>query len=134
MPVEQSSRFPFPKAPGDGRLAAAADGFHIDALHGDGAARLRLRGELDAATAPLLEAGIGEAAARGVSELVVDCSELAFIDSSGLSVLVTNHKRLEDVGCCLVVEAAPPGALRLFEIAGIDRVLIIRDADGPSSK
>lgn len=115
-------------------MPASADGFHIDALHGEGAARLRLHGELDAATAPLLEAGIGEAAARGVAEVIVDCSELAFIDSSGLSVLVANHKRLEDAGCCLVVESAPPGARRLFEIAGIDRVLTIRDGGGPSSK
>ena len=115
-------------------MPASADAFHIDSRVGDVATRLRLHGELDAATAPLLEASIGEAAARGVAEVIVDCSELAFIDSSGLSVLVANHKRLEESGCCLVVESAPPGALRLFQIAGIDRVLTIRDGDGSSWK
>jgi anti-anti-sigma factor len=91
-------------------------------------ARLALHGELDAATAPSLEAAIRTAAGDGTAEVVVDCSSLEFIDSSGLSVLVANHKRLADAGGELVIEAAPPAARRLFEIAGIDRVLNIRDS------
>lgn len=106
---------------------AAGDGFRIESsLDGD-VARLRLHGELDAATAPLLESHLGAAAGEGVTQVILDCAALEFIDSSGISVLVTNHKRLQDTGKELVVEAAPPGALRLFEIAGIDRVLNIRD-------
>jgi anti-anti-sigma factor len=107
---------------------AAADGFRIESSRDGAVARLRLHGELDAATAPLLEANLGAAAAGdGASEVIVDCSNLEFIDSSGLSVLVANHKRLQDKGMELIVEAAPPGAIRLFQIAGIDRVLHIRD-------
>lgn len=92
-------------------------------------ARLSLHGELDAATAPSLEAAIGSAIGDGSEQVVVDCSSLDFIDSSGLSVLVANHKRLADRGRELVIESAPPGARRLFEIAGIDRVLNIRDPE-----
>jgi len=92
-------------------------------------ARLSLHGELDAATAPSLEAAIGLSAGDGAEQVVIDCSSLDFIDSSGLSVLVSNHKRLADRGLELVIEAAPPGARRLFEIAGIDRVLHIRDPE-----
>lgn len=107
---------------------AAADGFRIESSRDGPVTRLRLHGELDAATAPLLEAKLGEAAATDAEEITVDCEGLEFIDSSGLSVLVANHKRLHDAGQELVVEAAPAGARRLFEIAGIDRVLNIRDA------
>lgn len=77
----------------------------------------------------MLEAAIGEAVAAGAEEVILDCSDLLFIDSCGLSVLVANHKRFHDAGRELVVEAVRPGALRLFEIAGIDRVLTIRDTD-----
>lgn len=108
-------------------MAAAADGFRIESSLDDGAVRLRLHGELDAATAPVLESGLSAAAGDGADQVILDCANLEFIDSSGLSVLVANHKRLQDKGKELIVEAAPPGALRLFEIAGIDRVLNIRN-------
>lgn len=108
-------------------MAAAADGFRIESSCDGPIARLSVHGELDAATAPSLEAAIGTAAGGGTRQVVVDCSSLEFIDSSGLSVLVATHKRLTDAGGELVIEAAPPGARRLFEIAGIDRVLNIRD-------
>ena len=107
-------------------MAASADGFRIESSTDDGVARLHLTGEVDAATAPLLDAKITEAAGAGHREVVVDCGGLAFIDSSGLSVLVSNHKRLREAGLRLVVESPPPPALRLFEISGLDRVLNIR--------
>ena len=113
-------------------MAAPADGFRIESSILDRIARLELAGEVDAATAPLLDAKITEAVGAGVAEVVVACAELGFIDSSGLSVLVASHKRLRGTGCQLVVESPPPAAQRLFEIAGLDRVLDIRYPDGHS--
>ena len=114
-------------------MPASADGFRIESSIENATARLRLAGEVDAATAPVLESGILEAAGAGVQEIVLACHDLDFIDSSGLSVLVASHKRLRDTACRLVVEAPPPAALRLFEIAGLDRVLTIRDDGGRST-
>jgi anti-anti-sigma factor len=90
--------------------------------------RVAVVGVLDAATAPVLDAALLRAAAAldGSPELVLDCAGLDFIDSSGLSVLVANHQRLCDEGKLLVVASPPPAARRLFEIAGLDEVLIIR--------
>ena len=114
-------------------MAAPADGFRIESSLQDGTARLVLRGEVDAATAPALDAAITDAVGGGAGEVVLACRGLAFIDSSGLSVLVASHKRLHTAGRRLVVEDPPPGALRLFEIAGLDRVLDIRDGANGSS-
>lgn len=111
-------------------MAASADGFRIEASRDDDGLRLRLTGEVDAATAPLLEAQIREAVRAGYAQVILDFGDLQFIDSSGLSVLVSNHKRLRDAGGDLVVDSPPPAALRLFEIAGLDRVLTIRNAEG----
>jgi anti-anti-sigma factor len=110
-------------------LAASADGLRVESTTDRTGARLAVIGEIDAATAPLLDAKITEAARSGASEVVLDLGGLAFIDSSGLSVLVANHKRLSDAGCVLVVEGPPPAALRLFEISGLDQLLTIR-SDG----
>ena len=110
-------------------MAASADGFRIESSIDERTARLELAGEVDAATAPLLDAKITEAVGAGVAEVVVACADLDFIDSSGLSVLVASHKRLRNAGRELVVESPPPAAQRLFEIAGLDRVLTIRHGD-----
>jgi stage II sporulation protein AA (anti-sigma F factor antagonist) len=111
-------------------LAASADGFRIESNVDHVVAWRDLAGEGDAATAPLLDAKITEAAASGVEEVVLRCAGLEFIDSSGLSVIVANHKRLRDGGRRLVIESAPVAARRLFEIAGLERVLNLREGPG----
>src|SRR5690348_13036586 len=51
----------------------------------DGAAIVyRLRGSLDFATAPSLRAALIEAANEGKHEIIVDLSQLEFLDSTGL--------------------------------------------------
>ena len=61
-------------------------GFNLVTARTDDAAVIRVIGELDLATAPQLR------------EVLLDLSELAFIDSSGLSVLATGLKRLRAAG------------------------------------
>jgi anti-sigma B factor antagonist len=89
--------------------------------------RLEVHGEVDAATAPALNAAIAAAAADSdAAEVILDLTGLDFIDSSGLSVLVSNHQRLSSQSRTLVILQPPPAARRLFEIAGLDQVLTIR--------
>jgi anti-sigma B factor antagonist len=90
------------------------------------ASRLAIFGEVDALTAAELDAAIGRAAGEGVIEVVLDLRGLAFIDSSGLNVLVANAARLQAAGAVLVVEAPSGSTRRLLEISGLDRVLTIR--------
>jgi anti-sigma B factor antagonist len=59
---------------------------------GDGV-RLLARGELDLGTVPTVEREVEELCARGVREIVLDLHELAFIDSSGLSLLLRLNAR-----------------------------------------
>lgn len=103
-----------------------SEGFRLDPSSDGSTARLALFGEVDAATAPLLEDGITRAIEQGCLEVVLQCEGLDFIDSSGLSVLVTNHKRLRERGGELVIESPAAPTRRLFDISGLDRVLVIR--------
>ncbi len=94
---------------------------------------LVLRGELDAATAPVLERAIAEVldGQAVVDRLVVDLAGLGFIDSSGLNVLVATANRLRrapGIGASLVVVNASPSARRLFAIAGVDRIVEVRES------
>jgi anti-sigma B factor antagonist len=89
-------------------------------------ARVAIFGEVDAATASQLEQALVASSPDPAVELVVDCRGLEFIDSSGLNVFVANARRLHDAGGRLVLESLRPSTRRLFEIAGLDQVVTIR--------
>lgn len=55
---------------------------------GDSAAILRLKGEVDISSAPKLAAQFQLAAESGCSGLLIDATEVTFMDSSGLHALV----------------------------------------------
>jgi anti-anti-sigma factor len=80
-------------------------------------------GEIDLHTAGRLEARIEEAGAVGAATVVVDLSETSFIDSTALSVLVRETKRLEGRGHGLVVVTKDPRTLRIVEVTGLGRTL-----------
>ena len=91
-----------------------------------GPSRVEIFGEVDAATASMLDDALVACAPQSGAELVVDCRGLEFIDSSGLNVFVANARRLDAVGGRLVLESPPASTRRLFEISGLDQVVTIR--------
>jgi anti-anti-sigma factor len=80
-------------------------------------------GELDLHTAGCLQARIEEADTVGAGTVLVDLSEISFIDSSALEVLVRESKRLEGRGHSLVLVTNDPRTRRILEVTGLDRVL-----------
>jgi anti-sigma B factor antagonist len=92
----------------------------------DGAAIIyRLRGSLDLATAPSLRAALIEAANEGKHEIIVDLTELEFLDSTGLGALIGAHRRaLENRGRVrLIVHDGP--IQRLLNITGLMRIFAV---------
>jgi anti-sigma B factor antagonist len=59
----------------------------------EGGQRIELAGELDVATAPELQRRVEEVVSAG-GDLWLDCSELAFADSSGLDTLTRLAKAM----------------------------------------
>jgi anti-sigma B factor antagonist len=83
---------------------------------------LRLQGELDLLTAPGLEAAITEIAehsADAASEIILDLSELAFIDSTGLRAILLAKQLCESHRCELRMIRAQEQVRRLFELTGL---------------
>ena len=97
------------------------------------AAVVRVIGELDLATAPQLREVLTGLTALGGLHVTADLSELAFIDSSGLSVLVTGLKCLREAGGDLALQSPNPAAMKAFEITGLTRVFAIGFESGPES-
>lgn len=86
---------------------------------------VRLYGEVDLGTIPRVEEAFAEAVALkdGIPGLVLDLSEVTFMDSTGISALVGQRKGLGGGELWLVLGGG--GARRTMEIAGIDSVFRI---------
>jgi anti-sigma B factor antagonist len=91
----------------------------------EGTPRLIIAGELDGATAVFLGEQLRQLVADQAGDLTIDVGLITFIDSTGLSLLVSLHKQLQASGRTLTVADPTPMARRLFEITGLDQVLTI---------
>jgi anti-sigma B factor antagonist len=88
--------------------------------HDDGVVLVRLAGELDLYNADALREALFEAAAQRPERLVVDLTEVRFIDSTALGVLIEARAKLANRRGFLL---AAPGleTRRALEISGLDR-------------
>ena len=108
-------------------------GFNLVTARTDDAAMVRVMGELDLATAPQLREVLTDLAALGGLQVTLDLRELAFIDSSGLSVLVTGLKRLREAGGDLALRSPNPATMKALEITGLTSVFAIGFETGPEN-
>src|SRR5215203_5905113 len=83
---------------------------------------IRLEGEFDLHTGPHFERRVLEALGRGASQIVVDLSDVSFIDSTTIGILMRTRKRLAALRGRLLVICADRNILRLFEITALDRM------------
>jgi anti-sigma B factor antagonist len=93
-----------------------------------GCALLRVTGEVDVYTAPVLRERIRELAADGAAHLIADLGPVDFLDSTGLGVLVGGLKRLREDGGSLTLVISTPRILRLFQITGLTKALAVRQS------
>jgi anti-anti-sigma factor len=89
------------------------------------------QGDIDVATVPEFRDALAEAASEAADGLVVDLSEVAFIDSSGLRVILEVNEQLRRERRELAV-VAPRGtaAAVVLTLAGLRRTLAVFDSRG----
>ncbi|MCU1490731.1 MAG: anti sigma factor [Acidimicrobiaceae bacterium] len=98
--------------------------FSLEEKSVEGVAVLQPVGELDISAAGWLRDRLHAAATASPSSLiVVDCSGLTFVDSSGISVLAHAHLRVEAAGGELRLAALPSRVARVLELSGLIGVL-----------
>ncbi len=85
--------------------------------------RYRMQGEISLATTPRLRLDLKRAIARNEPQLLVDCAELEFIDSSGIAALLEANQLLEAEGRHLVILNVPRGPRLVFETLGLTDLL-----------
>lgn len=85
---------------------------------------LRLQGEVDLSTAPLLQDALQGIVGDG-RQVIVDMSDLRYLDGSGLRLLFWARERLLAHGRQMLVAGASPIIRRLLQIVGLHKVVPI---------
>lgn len=85
---------------------------------------IRVIGEVDAATAALLSDALRVAMADDPAEIELDCTEMTFLDSSGIRALVEASDRARDAASTAIsITNVSPGPQRILEICGLGDLL-----------
>jgi anti-sigma B factor antagonist len=90
----------------------------------DGVKVIRVGGEVDVYTAPQLKEALTEAL-EGRDRFVLDLSQVHFIDSTGLGVLVASQQKAHADSRDFHLVLDDPYLLKIFRITGFDGVFSI---------
>ena len=96
----------------------------------DGAAVLRVHGELDMATVEGFEPVLRRAIGSGDGPVVVDFAECRFVDSMGVRTLIRAGRLLAERGRVLRVVGAHDQVRELFRMIALDQAQAIEFDDG----
>jgi len=96
---------------------------NVDVEHVGQACVIRTQGELDIATAPMLESVLLHAMHSGAPSIVLDLGQVSFIDSMGLRVLVSAAKESRNNGDRLHIDCGSGRVRQMMEITALDRSL-----------
>lgn len=88
---------------------------------------LRLAGRLDATTVSQLERALTDAQLSGDRAIVIDLSDLTYISSSGLRVLLTGRSNARKRGGEVFLCSLRPPVREVFEMVGFTAVFTIFD-------
>jgi anti-sigma B factor antagonist len=81
---------------------------------------IHVKGEIHVSTAPTFAARLDDAIAHNARSVVLDLTEVEFIDSTGLTVLLNGLRSITLRGGRLALALSNPTVLRLFEITRMD--------------
>jgi len=89
-------------------------------------------GELDAYTVGQFREALGELATR--PKLLIDMSDVPFVDSAGLGALIGGIRRAREVGGDVAVCCNRPTLVRLLHTTGFDRIVTVTDTLAEAAK
>ena len=86
---------------------------------------VKLKGRLDASTAPKLEDTLNALSAGDSPKILVDCKNLDYISSAGLRVLLSTAKQVKKNKGRISLSSLNPNVFQVFEISGFSSIFPI---------
>lgn len=110
---------------------SALPNFRIETIETESGITIRLGGELDSATCDQLLSRFEQlAGGAGVPDLVLDLSEVSFIDSSGMRAIILVERGAGERGFALTIVPPPEALTDLLHLSGIaDRATLAPHSD-----
>jgi anti-anti-sigma factor len=102
----------------ENRILRVLGRLDIGVASSDGVAVISVAGELDVSNHQRLRECLREVSEAGATEVILDVEQLTFMDSTGLSVLVATHRRMEAAGGRFSVLAPTNIVKRLLDMIG----------------
>lgn len=100
----------------------------VESEERDGLVHVALRGELDLSTVSKVQEELERVDADGPALVVLDLTNLSFLDSTGLRCVITAAERARDAGRRFVVVRGPDPVQRVFAITRLeDRLEMVDD-------
>jgi len=83
----------------------------------------RLAGEIDVSNAHLFKQQLEAAQAEKRQDITIDLSELDYIDSTGLGVIIGAYGSVKKEGLVVKVQNPKDNVKKLLNISGLDKIL-----------
>jgi anti-anti-sigma factor len=80
---------------------------------------------LNSTIAPGLKSDLIFLNQEGVRNLILDLSNVRFVDSSGLSAILTGHRMWKDTGALILAGNLHPMVIKLIEISRLESILVM---------
>ena len=103
------------------------EGFRCEVDPHRASVHIRPVGELDIATAPVVDAQLSELQSAGFRSVVLDLHAIEFLDASGLRLILKWDQAARADGFSFAVLPGPPHVRRLFTLTGLTRILSFVD-------
>ena len=84
-----------------------------------------LEGKLNTLVAPDLKTSMAILNNEGIKNIILDLSEVTFVDSSGLSAILVANRLCQNAGGLLVITEVTDNVKRLVKISQLDSVLTL---------
>jgi anti-sigma B factor antagonist len=98
---------------------------NISLREADGVTVVQVEGNLDTNTAPEAQERLDDLAAQGVAKVLVDFTDLDYISSAGLRVLLATAKKLRGTGGNLRLCGLNETVAEVFEISGFSTIFAV---------
>ncbi len=108
------------------------ESFSIRAERRDGVARISAYGELDLETVPLLERTLEAVDQLEPATVVLDFTDLSFVDSTGVHAILRAHTRATENGTVLVVVNSSESVRKVFELTRTEHLFEAAISDDPT--
>ena len=98
-----------------------------DAIYNEGNDRwdVNLYGEVDIYNADSLKNELHSLIAEKSADIILDCTNLKYIDSTGLGVLVNALKKVKETEKSIRIVNLKPYIAKIFTLTGLDKIFVI---------